>query len=149
VLMGWQFDRLGRLGRRNLLALILLLLAGLLAILPLFFGRGLLVLALSVGLVGFLVYGPYSLLAGVLSVEVRGKEYAATVSGVVDGVGYLAGVVSGVVFGKLLSVGGYQLGFEVMAAVTLVSAALVCLLYPANARQSPESTAKPELAATP
>jgi sugar phosphate permease len=87
------------------------------------------VLAAGVGLIGFLVYGPYSLLGGVLSVEVRGKEFAATVSGLVDGTGYIAGVLSGVVFGKVLMVGGYRLGFESMAGLTLVSAVLCCFLY--------------------
>lgn len=141
VLMGWQFDRLGKVGRRNLLAAVLVLLAALLFILPTFFDRGLWVLAAGVGLIGFLVYGPYSLLAGVFSVEVRGKEYAATVSGVVDGAGYLAGVISGVVFGQLLSAGGYRLGFTAMAIVTLVSAALCCLLYP---QRTPRQTDVPE-----
>ena len=90
----------------------------------------------GVGVIGFLVYGPYSLLGGVLSVEVQGKEYAATVSGWVDGTGYIAGVVSGVVFGALLSLGGYRLGFAAMAMITLVSAGLCAFLYPKKARRT-------------
>jgi sugar phosphate permease len=86
-------------------------------------------LAAGVGLIGFLVYGPYSLLGGVLSVEVRGKEFAATVSGLVDGTGYIAGILSGTVFGKLLMAGGYRLGFEAMAVLTLLAAVLCCFLY--------------------
>ena len=81
------------------------------------------------GAIGFLVYGPYSLLSGVLAVEVRGREYAATVAGLVDGVGYIAGFLSGVCFGKLLMTGGYRLGFQVMAALTLLSALTCFLLY--------------------
>ena len=130
VLMGWAFGRLGKRGRRNLLALMLLALAVFFLLLPMAFKGGLPVLAAGVGLIGFLVYGPYSLLGGVLSVEVRGKEYAATVSGWVDGAGYIAGIVSGAVFGKLLTLGGYTLGFAAMAVITLISAGLCCFLYP-------------------
>ena len=101
----------------------------LLALLPALFHLGLWLLAVGVGLIGFLVYGPYSLLGGVLSVEVHGKGYAATVSGVVDGTGYIAGFFSGILFGRLLMAGGYRLGFEMMAGLTLVSAVLSCFLY--------------------
>jgi sugar phosphate permease len=103
------------------------------------------VLAAGVGLIGFLVYGPYSLLGGVLSVEVRGKEFAATVSGLVDGTGYIAGILSGIVFGKLLMMGGYTLGFQAMSGLTLISAVLCCFLYrsPRAALPKPASLKTP------
>jgi sugar phosphate permease len=129
VLMGWVFGRLSPLGRQRLLVVILGVLTLLLALLPQLFHSGLWVLAAGVGLIGFLVYGPYSLLGGVLSVEVRGKEFAATVSGLVDGTGYFAGILSGTVFGRLLMIGGYRLGFEAMAGLTLIAAVLCCFLY--------------------
>jgi len=134
VLMGWVFGRLNPIERQRLLVTILVSLALLLALLPQLFHFGLWVLAAGVGVIGFLVYGPYSLLGGVLSVEVRGKEFAATVSGLVDGTGYIAGILSGTVFGKLLMVGGYRLGFEAMAGLTLIAAVLCCFLYRAPAR---------------
>lgn len=130
VLMGWVFGRLQPAARQRLLVVILGSLTLLLAFLPEMFHFGLWVLGIGVGLIGFLVYGPYSLLGGVLSVEVRGKEFAATVSGLVDGTGYIAGVLSGIVFGKLLMVGGYHLGFEAMAGLTSISAVLCLFLYP-------------------
>ena len=129
VLMGLVFGRLQPRGRQILLVCILGLLSILLAVLPSLFHLGLWALAAGVGMIGFLVYGPYSLLAGVLSVEVRGQEFAATVSGMVDGTGYIAGFLSGVFFGQLLMIGGYRLGFEVMAGLTLVSAFLCLFLY--------------------
>ncbi|MCB1125927.1 MAG: hypothetical protein KDM81_05485, partial [Verrucomicrobiae bacterium] len=82
-----------------------------------------------IGLVGFLAYGPYSLLAGVLAVEVRGRGYAATVAGLVDGTGYAAGVLSGIFFGHLLTRGGYTLGFQTMAVLMLISAVMALFLY--------------------
>src|SRR5262249_35999327 len=129
LLMGWIFGGLQPGGRQKLLVVILGLLTLLLALLPELFRFGFLVLAAGVGVIGFLVYGPYSLLGGVLSVEVRGKEFAATVSGLVDGTGYVASFLSGIFFGKLLMLGGYRLGFETMAGLTLASAILCCFLY--------------------
>jgi sugar phosphate permease len=129
VLMGWIFGRLRPVARQWLLAAVLLLLTILLVFLPSLFHFGPWMAATGVGLIGFLVYGPYSLLGGVLSVEVRGSAYAATVSGVVDGTGYIAGFLSGIFFGKLLMLGGYRLGFEFMAGLTLLSAGLCCFLY--------------------
>jgi sugar phosphate permease len=129
VLMGWVFGRLQPKGRQWLLVVILGSLSLLLVLLPELFHFGLWTLAAGVGAIGFLVYGPYSLLGGVLSVEVRGKEFAATVSGLVDGTGYFAGVLSGTVFGRLLMKGGYRLGFEAMAGLTLIAAILCCFLY--------------------
>jgi sugar phosphate permease len=139
VSVGWAFGRLALSARQVFLTLILGILALLLAAFPLFFQSSLPVLTVGVGLVGLLAYGPYSLLAGVLAVEVRGRNSAATVAGLVDGVGYFAGVLSGVVFGKLLTLGGYRLGFLAMAAVTAMAAGLCCLLYrrPAGAEAVP------------
>lgn len=144
VLVGWLFGRFGHAARQVFLAAMLATLALLLAAFPLFFKSSLTVLTAGVGLVGFLAYGPYSLLAGVLAVEVRGRRSAATVAGFVDGVGYLAGVLSGVAFGKLLTLGGYRLGFQAMAAVTAIAAGLCLLLYrrPAEVVAAP-ATFKP------
>jgi len=89
--------------------------------------------AVLVGAVGLLVYGPYSLLAGALAVESGGKEAAATAAGLIDGVGYVAGALAGIALGKLLDVGGYALGFHVLAGMTFLSAGIALALRPAPA----------------
>ena len=127
---GWVFTRLSNRSRTLFLFGNLLLLSLLLFCMPYVFSAGLWLMTAALGFIGFLVYGPYSLLGGILSVEVRGKEYAATVSGWVDGTGYLAGLFSGIVFGKLLGMGGYQLGFQCMAGFTVIAAFLCLYLYP-------------------
>jgi sugar phosphate permease len=129
IWLGWLYGRLSPTARRRLLFGILMLLSALLFFLPAFFHVGLWLLATAVGLIGFLVYGPYSLLSGVLAVEVRGKENTATVCGWVDGTGYLAGILSGKYFGLLLGAGGYRLGFHCMAAMTVIAAVLCLFLY--------------------
>jgi sugar phosphate permease len=117
--MGLIYDRCPARLRRWLIAAILLALALLLVALPEAppsAGPWL------IGVVGLLVYGPYSLLAGVLAVESGGPELAASASGVIDAVGYFAGVLSGEVLGRIVDAGGYRLGFRCLAVLAALSA---------------------------
>lgn len=132
LLLGWVFGRIGLPARRLLLVAILGSLAILLYGLPALARLGLGASTGAVGLVGFLTYGPYSLLAGVLALEIRGRGYVATVAGLVDGAGYLAAILAGKQFGRLLDVGGYSLAFPCLAVLALVSAVLCLFLYPGN-----------------
>lgn len=134
LLLGWVFGRVTPSARKVLLFVILAALGGVLFLLPSLARQGLWVATAAVGLVGFLTYGPYSLLAGVLSLEIRGREYVATVAGWVDATGYLAAVLAGAQFGRLLDLGGYALAFPCLAILALISAVLCLFLYPAARR---------------
>ena len=81
-----------------------------------------------VGLIGFCGLGPYSLLAGYFSVRLRGPAAAGTVSGLIDSVGYLAGVLAGSGFGWILDRWGYGTGFSILAGTALVAVALAFFL---------------------
>jgi sugar phosphate permease len=129
VALGWVFGRLTGSGRVRLLVVLLGLLAVLLWNVPNFFRHGLWLVAASVGLIGFLSYGPYSLLAGILAVEIRGPAYVATVAGFVDGIGYVASILAGKQFGQIVDAGGYQLGFKVLAGIAAGCAVLCLFLY--------------------
>jgi sugar phosphate permease len=129
VTLGWAFGRLSGRARSFLLVAILGLLALLLWNLPNFFKHGLWLVAASVGLIGFLSYGPYSLLAGILAVEIRGPAYVATVAGFVDGFGYVASILAGRQFGQIVDFGGYRLGFHVLAGLAAACAVLCLFLY--------------------
>lgn len=124
--LGWIFDRLTGTGRRLVLFSLLAVLAVIVYYLPTLYRLGLWQVETAIGLIGFLSYGPYSLLAGALSVEIGGKKFVGTVAGLVDSTGYVATILSGHLFGKLLDRGGYNLGFHVLAGVTVV-AAVLCL----------------------
>jgi sugar phosphate permease len=128
--LGWAFGRILPRTRSVLLFAILSSLAVLLYLLPTIFHQSLWLVTGAVGLIGFLTYGPYSLLAGILSVEIKGKGYVGTVSGLVDGVGYLAGILAGQQFGRIVDAGGYRLGFQSLAVLALASALLCLFLYP-------------------
>lgn len=128
--MGAGYDRTPVRVRRWLIARILGALALVLAILPGAAARAPVAGVWLVGAVGLLVYGPYSLLAGVFAVESGGAAAAATASAIIDAVGYLAGILAGEALGRVLDRGGYPLGFECLAAITAVSALLALRLKP-------------------
>jgi len=126
LVLGWLLDRLSGYRRKWLLFSLLSTVAVLIFLLPALVHAGLWMAVTAIGLIGLLSYGPYSLLAGVLALEIRGKDFVATVAGLVDASGYLAGIVSGYVFGRILDHGGYTLGFHCLGVFTLVGAVL-CL----------------------
>jgi sugar phosphate permease len=131
ILLGWMFDRLQGLRRTIVLFLTLTLLAILIYWLPSLYKLGLWQVETTIGLIGFLSYGPYSLLAGVLAAEIGGRNGVGTVAGLVDSCGYVGTVLAGHFFGGLLDRGGYALGFHVLAFVTLASA-ILCLALKSN-----------------
>jgi len=128
LIMGASYDRTPARVRRWLIAGILGSLALLLALLPWAAARTPASAVWLVGAVGLLVYGPYSLLAGVFAVESGGAAAAATAAAIIDACGYLAGILAGEALGRVLDRGGYPLGFECLAAITALSALLACLL---------------------
>jgi sugar phosphate permease len=130
LLAGVAYDRVRPGLRRWLVFASLALLAAVIAALPRVAIANEAGGTLLVGVAGLLVYGPYSLLAGTLAVESAGAELVATAAGIIDGVGYVAGALAGTVLGGLLDLGGYALGFGVLAAITAVSAVIALGLRP-------------------
>jgi OPA family glycerol-3-phosphate transporter-like MFS transporter len=136
--VGWFYGRLHNTARRILLFVMLTALGSLILFLPYLFEWGLAAVTVAIGLIGFLIYGPYSLLGGTLSVEVQGAKSAGTVSGFVDGIGYVAAILAGAQFGKIVDIGGYSAGFRALAGLAFIAAFLCFALY----GRSPESTRK-------
>jgi sugar phosphate permease len=129
LFLGAVLQKIGYRSRTRLLVCMMLLLACMIYSLPALQGKPLWMASAVVGVIGFLSYGPYSLLAGILSVEIKGKGYVATVAGFVDASGYLAGALAGYPFGLILDKGGYRSGFHVLAITSLAAACLCLFLY--------------------
>jgi OPA family glycerol-3-phosphate transporter-like MFS transporter len=124
ILCGWLSDRLGRTGRAALV----------------FYGLGLAgfaLLALSSGLmqgsrfwpvaivalVAFLIIGPYSFLGGAIALDFGGRQGSGTASGMIDGVGYLGGVLAGDSMARISVSFGWSGAFIVLAVVAFLSSA--------------------------
>ena len=139
LLAGWMSDKLGHHCRA------LLLLGGLAAT-----AAALLVLTtlkpgapgsvlpiVIVGLVAFCLMGPYAFLPGAFALDFGGKQAGAVASGLVDGTGYLGGVLAGYVMGKLSVAFGWGGVFMTLASVAAFAALGAAYLYALIVRPAP------------
>ncbi|MGC1461700.1 MAG: MFS transporter [Terracidiphilus sp.] len=75
-----------------------------------------------VALVGFMLLGPYSYLAGAMSLDFGGERGSATAAGIIDGFGYLAGWLSGDTVARIAVAFGWRTAFLSLAGVSLLTA---------------------------
>jgi sugar phosphate permease len=81
-----------------------------------------------VTLVGFLMLGPYSYLAGAMSLDFGGKRGSATAAGIIDGVGYLAGWLSGDTVARVTVAFGWKNAFLLLAGASFLTALVALIL---------------------
>ncbi len=74
-----------------------------------------------IGLAGLFLLGPYSLLAGAITLDVAGKRGASTTAGIVDGVGYVGASLAAFVLGSVSKRHGWSAAFDVIAAATTLA----------------------------
>jgi OPA family glycerol-3-phosphate transporter-like MFS transporter len=138
LLAGWASDRLGRNCRALLLALglaatsvALLILTGLRAD-----AAGVVLPVAMIGVVAFCLLGPYAFLPGAFALDFGGKQAGAAASGLVDGTGYLGGVLAGTVMARLSVAFGWGGVFMTLAAVSALAAVGAAYLWVLNARMA-------------
>jgi sugar phosphate permease len=130
LITGWLSDRFGPRGRA------IVMLAGLsvatVALIALSnVTRSALPVA-AVGLTGIVamgLIGPYSCLAGAMAMDFGGARGGAMSSGLIDGVGYLGGVLAGDAMARISVAFGWQRAFMVLAGVSCGAAVGAALLF--------------------
>lgn len=130
IFAGWAGDRLGASGRSIILfAGMLMTTVGLILLTgaPASW-RGVVPLLL-LGIVAFGLLGPYSYLAGAMALDFGGERGGATSSGIIDGVGYLGGVLAGDTVARLSVEFGWSGVFLSLALVSALSAGAAGLLF--------------------
>ncbi len=116
--VGWCSDRLLSRRRGGLIAVLLLASVGVLAGMSrIGAGTGPVVPVALSALVALLTIGPYSLLGGAIALDLGGRRGSATASGIVDGVGYVGGIVSGLGIGSIAERMGWGAAFTLLAAI--------------------------------
>jgi OPA family glycerol-3-phosphate transporter-like MFS transporter len=133
---GWLSDRLGLNGRSLLLFLgLAATAAALLLLMPVRPGAGHSLLAvITIGMVAFCMLGPYSYLGGAFALDFGGKQASAASSGIIDGIGYLGGVLAGDTVARLAVSFGWDGVFVTLAAVSAVAAGCAGVLHVLNVR---------------
>lgn len=142
LLAGWLSDRLGLGGRSLLMFLGLMATAAALALLMSVRpgAAGALSAVALIGAVAFCLLGPYSYLGGAFALDFGGKQASAASSGIIDGIGYLGGVLAGDSVARLAVAYGWRGVFMSLAAVSAVAAACAGLLHALNTRAAHERT---------
>ena len=128
LLSGFMSDRLGRQGRAVIMLIGLVLTAAILMVLAWSNLQGSQVLpVVLVTVTAFVLIGPYSYLAGAISLDFGGKQGSATASGLIDGVGYLGGVLAGNTVAGISVVWGWKGAFAALSAVAVLSSVVAAL----------------------
>jgi len=93
-----------------------------------------------VALTGFLMLGPYAYLSGAISLDFGGKRGSASAAGIIDGVGYLAGYLSGDAVARIATSFGWRAAFLSLAGVAFFTAAVALVLVIHQHRREPTET---------
>jgi OPA family glycerol-3-phosphate transporter-like MFS transporter len=142
LLSGILSDRFGRGGRAAIILFGMILAGAALLMLGLvdFAGQTVWPVAL-VAVVAFLIIGPYAYLAGAIALDFGGKRASGTASGIIDGIGYLGGVLAGNSMASIAVTWGWKGAFTVLAVVTWL-ASIAAALYLADQRRRKKEPAR-------
>jgi sugar phosphate permease len=124
--MGWLSDRMGFNGRALLMFIGLTATTGALLLMMSMPAKtaGSLLPLLGIGAVAFCLLGPYSYLGGAFAMDFGGKQGSALASGMIDGIGYLGGVLALQRAPDIEIAFGWQGVFVALAIASGLSAAL-------------------------
>ena len=61
-----------------------------------------------IGIVAFCLLGPYSYLGGAFALDFGGKQASAASSGIIDGIGYIGGVLAGDTVARIARAYGWE-----------------------------------------
>jgi sugar phosphate permease len=137
LIAGYVSDRLLNGRRYPVGATMLFLLAGWLLIHPVIGRLGPAAMAVSVSMLGILVYGPDLLMSGPASIDAVGSAHAARAAGIVNGVGSLGQMISAYVVAVIVSRFGWDQLFTFFVLCAAAAGGLLTLRW--NKGQQQES----------
>lgn len=130
LVSGWAGDRLGASGRSIVFFFGMIVTAvGVFALASLPGGIQSAAPGMAIGLIAFGLLGPYSYLAGAMALDFGGRKGGATASGLIDGVGYLGGILAGDTVARLATTLGWRTVFVLLAGVAATSGIAACVLF--------------------
>lgn len=144
IVAGWAMDKLAR-GNWALVCACMAtgIITGYVAVMN--FGHSPTAIALWFGLVGFMLYGPDTLLCGAASVQVAGEKNALAVAGLVNGMGSAGSVLQEEVIGWLVR-GNVQAGIAKTNSLALGMSILLLFFFTAIAWRLHRQTSSSRLA---
>ena len=142
VLIGVMADKLFK-GRLALIALIFVCgLIGSCVLMATLGQQSLTLFTISMGLIGFTLYGPDALMTGAGAIDVGSAKRAALASGIINGLGSIGSVAQELLLGKLLKSSDQSAVFLTLLASAVLSALSLTVLVVRNrAAQRRQTTA--------
>jgi MFS transporter, OPA family, sugar phosphate sensor protein UhpC len=131
ILAGYLSDRLFK-GKRSLVTLLMLILMTLSFVLMYLLGSTSVVyFSISLGLAGFMLYGPDSLLSGVGAIDVSSKRSALAAAGIINGTGSIGPIFQEEMIGWMYEHYNHDLApiFYMLVLVAAVGTALTAVLW--------------------
>jgi OPA family glycerol-3-phosphate transporter-like MFS transporter len=104
---------------------------------------------LLIGVVAFCLLGPYSYLGGAFALDFGGKQAGAASSGIIDGIGYIGGILAGDSVARLSVALGWRGVFVMLAIVSAAAALCAAYLLLMNARAAAVAAQAAALGAAP
>jgi OPA family glycerol-3-phosphate transporter-like MFS transporter len=145
IFLGWYTDNHAKNGDRSFMMCMMLIglavsLFVIAALIPyrLEFQTAILIF---LGLGGFFLYGPYSMSAGAMSLDIAGPEGGGTCVGIVDGVGYLGGSLAAWGAGYMSDRFGWSQVFIVLGGIAIFTTAWAYYMSWYHRRHAPTVTA--------
>ncbi|MCS6912678.1 MAG: MFS transporter [Myxococcales bacterium] len=121
VTIGWLSDRYVPHRRARLAAPCILALGAALLLYQRVSGTGLLANGLAIGLVGFLLFGPDTLISGAAAQDLGGHRATAGVAGVINGMGSVGAVLQGMVTAGISQRWGWDALLHCFVVMALLS----------------------------
>ena len=142
IVAGWALDKVFRGRWRSICLVMVLGMVGCYALVYLFGSIHPVMLSVLTGFVGFMLFGPDTIMSGAASVSVGGKKEALAAAGIINGIGSIGPIVQELVVARLLD------RYESITPVTILflsmaslSALLLSGLY-VRARQRDRTSAE-------
>src|SRR5688572_15956865 len=120
ILAGWISDRMGARRGPVMSVMCVLLSLSIFAFSRVPEGDALW-LTVTLGFVGFSLYGPYSMLAGVIAMDFGSRRSSASAAGIIDSVGAFGTIMTGVGMGYLIDHYGWATAFLIVLSLTLLA----------------------------
>ena len=143
LICGWMSDKLGK-NARSLIIIVGLFLStfALYALGRLSTGGSQWVPIVALAGAGFLLLGPYSFLAGSISLDFGGKKGSATAAGWIDGIGYIGGILSEKYIGEIAKHSGWNVAFMTLVTITTLTLAVAVAGFGGEALAKRNSSGK-------
>lgn len=128
ITAGWISDKLFHYKRGPIAAIMCFTLAAAVFVFP-HIPAGSLALGIAgLFVIGFMVYGPHVLIVGIIPMDVGTRKAAASVTGFIDGFGYIGAALVGVLSGLLVDAYGWYAAFYFWTMAAVITAILMVLM---------------------